>query len=68
MFIDTSVSYFTTCFGPMGHHQVNHKPFSTYLQEDFVSQRIRCFLVLHTLSVYLLQYNYYLMPLFTILF
>jgi hypothetical protein len=33
----------TTCFGPTGHHQVNHKQtFSTYLQEDFFPQRIRC--------------------------
>jgi hypothetical protein len=46
---------------------VNHKPF-------FISPRRLCpptdplFLVLHTLSVYLLQYNYYLMPLFTVLF
>jgi hypothetical protein len=65
MFIGTSLFYFTTCFGPTGHHQVNHKPF-------FVSPRRLCpptdplFLVLHTVSVYLVQYNYYLMPLFTV--
>jgi hypothetical protein len=33
----------TTCFGPTGHHQViTNKTFSTYLQEDFFPQRIRC--------------------------
>jgi hypothetical protein len=25
LFIDISFSYFTTCFGPTGHPQVNHK-------------------------------------------
>jgi hypothetical protein len=31
LFIDTSFSYFTTCFGPTGHPQVNHKLLFTTL-------------------------------------